>query len=109
MNNTQSGQKALNDNDLLALIFLSPFLLPLALTLVPQWRDTAATWLLDHQVLVTAADAWWVLPGIDAGVDGRRLIIVTAVAVILIAGSSTAVRAAYHRRAFRRLQSGDRQ
>lgn len=102
------NQRALSDDDLLALMFVSPFLIPIAIGLVPGWAEKTGTWLRDHHILVDPVDAMWVLPGLDAGVDGRRLVLCAAITAILLAGMATAGRAAHRRRMHRRLQSGDR-
>lgn len=60
-----------NPWDRLILILMAMVMVP---ALLPQVRDTAVTWLLEHQVLVAADQALIQIPTTSAGIDLRRIL-----------------------------------
>lgn len=98
----------LSDNDRVLLFFLAPFVLPVVFGAVPEWRESAAVFLIEHKVLLPVDESRFVLPFVDAGVDWPRIVIAVAVGIALVAlGVSAAKRAIRHRQ-HKKLHSGDR-
>lgn len=69
---------------LVAAILMAP-------TLLPQIAAKAAAWLLERNILVPSAEALWTLPGLEAGLDLRR-IVATIAATIAVGALADAAR-----------------
>lgn len=100
---------SMSDADILWLLILLPFVAPAGLAMLPGVRDGVVEWLVQHGVLVAAAeDPWWTIPGIGgAGIDVRRLVIITVVMIGLLACLLSWVQAVRRRRIHARLVRGD--
>ena len=99
---------SMSDNDILWLLILLPFAAPAGLAMLPGVRDGVVEWLVQHGVLVAAAeDPWWTIPGIGAGIDVRRLVVVAVVMIGLLTCLLSWVQATRRRRIHARLVRGD--
>ncbi|WP_214514969.1 hypothetical protein [Rhodococcus sp. WY5] len=108
MSNSNS-RNTLSDSDILILMCLAPFAVPLVIALVPGWWGNSLTWLVEHKILVAASESpLFTFPGQIGGVDLPRLVIVIAVLLAAVACGFSALRALHDRRIDRRLASGDR-
>lgn len=103
-----SGPPTLDENDRLWLLCSTPFLLPLIVAALPRWRNSVVAWLIDKKILLPEDRSWITVPGVDAGVDGPRVIIAIAVVVVIISSVVSALRAWIRHVRFKRLNSGDR-
>lgn len=56
------------------------------------FRDTIIGWALQHNILVPAHQATWVIPSAAAGLDTRRITIAVLLLVALTAGTVVSVR-----------------
>ena len=76
-----------SDTDLFWMVILGAIALPsILLSSVVTWRDNATGWLLEHGILVAAdTDPLMGIPGIEAGLDGRRIMLAVLVIAALIA------------------------
>lgn len=73
----------LDDDHVVAIllgIVLAMLLLP---STVSAWGARAGTWLVEHSALVPPHEALVTFPGLNAGADVRRLVILSAVGLAL--------------------------
>lgn len=60
--------------------------------LLVAFRDSVIGWALQHNILVPAHQATWVIPSTAAGLDTRRITIAVLLLVALTAGTVVLVR-----------------
>lgn len=71
-------------NDRVTLMYLAAYALPFVIGSLAWASPAARVWLLDHNVLVATDRAVWVLPGLDAGLDLARLVLLIAIVSLLV-------------------------
>lgn len=104
-----NSRNTLSDSDIIMLLCLTPFAVPLVIALVPGWWGSSLTWLVERKILVAAAESpLFTFPGQIGGLDLPRLVICVAVLIAALVCGFSALRALHERRIDRRLASGDR-
>lgn len=106
MNETPpQGRRFLDDNfddpyELLTTIMVVLTFAPVFIAaLIPQARNAATTWLLEHGILVAPEAAAVTIPFVEAGLDVRRIVIVLVVLIAVAwVGFATARRRGRGRR-----------
>lgn len=104
-----ADKAGIDADDEFSLILLAPAVLGALVAASPVLAAMATDWLVAHQVLVAAsASPVWALPGADgAGLDVRRLVMLVAVGVVLVAVGCSGLRHQRSRRREYRLHHGD--
>lgn len=75
----------IDDEDRVALIYIAAYGLPLLLGSMAWILPSVQTWMVEKGILVASGQALWVLPGLSAGLDLARIVIVAAVVVLAVA------------------------
>ena len=99
----------LSNEDQLSLLMAAPLLLGILVGTLPAMSTKATAWLLAHDLIVAAtASPLVTIPGTEgAGLDFRRLIIITTVSVLAATLAVSGVRRSIDRRRQWRLRRGD--
>ncbi|MCT1515308.1 hypothetical protein [Dietzia cercidiphylli] len=89
-----SGIDDMSPGEMLAVLHMAPFLIPVALGLLVTQVDAARAWLVDKGVLVAAAaEPMLALPGLAGdGLDLRRLILLALALICAAMVASWSVR-----------------
>lgn len=66
--------------------------LPVVVALLGTLFDRVRTFLLEKGIVVLPEQALWVLPGLDAGLDLLRIVIVAAAFLLLVVAPGLAIR-----------------
>lgn len=109
MSEHSNRSSSLSDSDQMALFWIAPIALTVALGSAGLWWSKALTWLVDHSILI-AADASPIvrIPAAQGiGLDGRRATIALALVIAVVAIGISAGKAAHSARQTRP-QKGDR-
>lgn len=79
------SREGIDDDDRVVLVHLAAFALPLVMGSLAWVFPAVRQWLVHHEVLLPAAQAIWVLPGLDAGLDLARLALVVVIVLLVVA------------------------
>lgn len=103
-----NGADDMSPGEMLAVLHMAPFMIPVAMALLATQVDAARAWLVDKGVLVAAAtDPLLALPGMDGdGLDLRRLILLALAVICAIAIASWSMRRRRDRARLELLRTG---
>lgn len=100
----------LSDADRMSLLMAAPLIFGVVVGALPAMSARTAAWLLEHNVIIAAAESpLLVLPGVEGvGLDVRRLIVVLAVLAVAVGLAISGLRQAVDRRRQQQLTEGER-
>lgn len=103
-----SGIDDMSPGEMMAVLHMAPFLIPVALALLATQVDAARFWLVDKGVLVAAAtEPMIALPGMAGdGLDLRRVILLALALICAVAVASWSVRRRRDRARLELLRAG---
>lgn len=66
--------------------------LPVLLGVLAAVVDGVRTWLIENSILLVPERSVWVLPGVDAGLDGLRIVILAGAVGLLVVAPALVLR-----------------
>lgn len=87
-----AGAEEQKDDEAAILMMVCGTGLPVIITLLGTMFDGVRTWLIAKGIVLAPEASVWVLPGINAGLDALRIVIVVAAVALLVVAPALLIR-----------------